>query len=209
MDASAAVNPRDQLNPAHDARFQAFVPKLKLIEGSAFTNDPADPGGPTRWGMSLRYLTGELRTRPELLDLFDLDHDGDIDIADIRAIAWPAAEAEYWTRFWRATGFDRLPQPLDLALLDEGINASPRAAVRMLQMALNKLWPAELVTDGALGPATALRISQVCERFGADLVLTNFRNEVADRYRVLIKKHPAFEKYRKGWLRRAAELGDV
>ena len=94
---------------AGDRRFAAVVRHVLGIEGG-HSNDAADRGGETNFGISLRFLKAEGR-----LDLngdgiadYDLDMDGDIDGADIRLLSPDDAVALYRRCFWDRLGLDRV-----------------------------------------------------------------------------------------------------
>ena len=66
----------------------------------AYTNDPADPGGETRWGIAKRF-------HPDV---------------DIKNLTREGAEAIYQKEYWEAAGCDDLPAPLDIAVFDSAVN---------------------------------------------------------------------------------------
>lgn len=71
---------------------------------SGLINHPADPGGITNYGVSLRWL------RSLGHDLGDIDGDGDIDADDVRALTREQAAALFKARFWDDYGLGSLPQ---------------------------------------------------------------------------------------------------
>ena len=118
----------------------------------------------------------------------DLDHDGDVDEADIRLVTPGVARTLYRADFWRAVGGDGLPGPLGLAAFDSAVLCgSPRAA-RWLQAAVGA------AQDGKVGPLTL----QAAAR-------TDLRQAIADllilRTDYLRGLRP-FPTFGRGWLRR-------
>jgi len=90
------------------------------------TQDPLDPGGTTRWGLSQR-------SHPEL-DLLHLT----------REQAEAIYRVEYWTRLRAA----EMPAPVAVALMDWAVHSGVRFAARRLQRVLG------VALDGIVGDAT-------------------------------------------------------
>lgn len=94
--------------------------------GGTVVDNPSDPGGLTRWGVSSRsYPT---------VDIANLTLD------DARAI--------YKHDFYQPIRGDDLPPPLALTVFDAAISAGVARATRWLQQALG------VSQDGIIGPAT-------------------------------------------------------
>jgi lysozyme family protein len=123
--------------------------------GERFVNHPQDPGGATKWGVSLR-----LARRLGL----DLDQDGDVDADDIRLIDEATACDVFERVFWRSARADDLPAGLDLAVTDAAFHHGEDTARRLLQRA------AGVRVDGILGPislrACAADPAEVLRRLG-------------------------------------------
>lgn len=162
--------------------------------------DPRDPGGLTNLGISFRWL----RT----IGLAgDIDGDGDVDAADIRAITRADAELLYHRHFWSAVGADMLPNRLACVVFDTAVNCGVGRAARLLQRSLNTAFDSGLAEDGVIGPktvraVTSLRLpltgeSQICDRYL--LERTRYYLEIcADKKRL--------RAFLRGWLSRVCEL---
>ncbi len=125
-----------------EADFNRFVDIIIEHEGGArFVNHPADPGGATRWGISLSFARYQ-KAR------FDLDGDGDVDGDDIRILPRGVAVAAYQDSFWAPTRAAELPVYLALPVFDMAVNQGQRAAIRCLQRAVGAS------PDGVIGPKT-------------------------------------------------------
>ncbi|MEG2172314.1 MAG: glycosyl hydrolase 108 family protein, partial [Desulfovibrionaceae bacterium] len=104
------------------------------------SDHPADPGGITKYGVSLRWLR-ELaqeecrklarscdgsnafdRKHAHSLAGIDFDNDGDIDADDIRACTKAQAAQLFKKHFWDATKCAKLPIPLAIVLYDGAVN---------------------------------------------------------------------------------------
>jgi lysozyme family protein len=168
----------------------AFVRKH---EGDAYEDDPDDPGGATKYGISLRFLKG-------LGPVGDLDHDGDIDADDIRGLTWDEASAIYQREFWERNEYGRLPDSVAIKVFDMAVNMGPSQAHKILQRGLRACgWQTK--EDGVLGPETrrfanssnpdSLRIALKCEQAGF--------------YRTLARTMPGAGKFLTGWEHRAYE----
>lgn len=159
------------MQPGFEAAL-AFV--LAWEGGGAVTDDPADPGGTTRWGISLRFYR---RLHP------------DAQADDIRGLAEAAAAALYRRHFWQAQHCDRLPPPLALLVFDMAVNCPSEVTVRTLQQALG------VAVDGVFGPVT---LAAARRRGEEETVLRDLCAERAAYYAGLA----GFARYGRGWLRR-------
>lgn len=191
----------------HDARWAAIYARLLKTEGG-LVNNRKDPGGITKYGISLRFLVIEGRidaNRDGLAD-FDLNRDGRIDAQDIRLLTPANAEALYLRLFFIDTGFWALPPAMDAAVFDLGVNVGTKTAVIILQRAINSFGPPPLATDGALGPKTRQRTAS---ELASNPLLTAFRGKAAEHYRYLVSRNGDLAGFLAGWLNRAKELGRV
>lgn len=136
-----------------DARFMECLQVVLRHEGG-FVDHPADPGGATNHGISLRYA----RTRGSL---FDLDGDGDVDRDDILLVTPAKAGMVYREWFWRDVRGDDLPAGMDLAAFDFAVNSGAGRAVKALQRAVGA------VPDGFFGPATMESVRLAAPRAAA------------------------------------------
>lgn len=180
-----------------DPVFEAAVAVVLEHEGG-FADDPADPGGATKWGVSLRWL---LSLDPALrAELGDVDGDGDVDADDVRAMPRERAveiyRREWWERYrYAALGGVSLP----VKMLDLAVNMGPRPAHRCLQRALRAACGERLAEDGILGPVTRAAVAEAPRA----LVLAALKSEAAGFYRELVARRPDLARFREGWLARA------
>lgn len=182
-----------------DAVFQRALGYVLEHEGGAtFTNDPVDPGGATRWGISLRYL----RTLDGVVPGIDVDGDSDIDSHDVRLISRELATSIY-RRMWERTVFSELANTFPLIAIkgfDIAVNAGYRQSVRLLQRAL--LYCGETISlDGVVGNQTYAALERLSGR--ETVLLSALCAAQKHFYETLITAKPALRKYRNGWNRRA------
>jgi lysozyme family protein len=106
------------------------------LEGG-YVDNPADPGGSTKYGITQRYLNMAHGANP------GLDLPGSV----IELNMTQAADL-YANDQWIAIHGDGLPWGLALLAFDMAVNQGPRKAIVTLQQAL------KVTPDGLMGPAT-------------------------------------------------------
>jgi lysozyme family protein len=185
-------------------RFTKCLARVLEHEGG-FNDIPADRGGATNFGISLRFLRAEAAINPRVRGLFPA---GPIDVADIRALTREQAAQIYLWCFWTPMHCDALPAPVDGAVFDQAVNAGPRAAARLLQQAINCALPVgkpKLLEDGQIGARTL-----AAARVPAPSIIRDWMRQLAaDRYQQIVRLDPSQRVFLRGWLARAAALGDV
>lgn len=156
-----------------------------------YVDDPDDPGGATKYGVSLRFLRQKN---------IDIDGDGDIDSDDIIAITPEHAKEIYHDKFWVRYRYEEIyVDDIACKIFDLAVNVGPRAAAKIVQRAVN-VCGGDLAVDGNLGSKSFAAINCIY----APALLAQLRQQAADFYRDLVDRRPTLEKYLKGWLRRAA-----
>jgi lysozyme family protein len=139
-------------------RFGVFIERLLTHEGG-YVNDPRDPGGETKWGISKRSY-------PRV---------------NIRTLSRDAAIEIYRRDFWERSHADYLAPAVGFQMLDAAVNSGIDQATRWLQRA------AGVADDGIVGPVTlgALRIADSCDlvmRFNAERLDFMTRLTTWDRF---------------------------
>lgn len=146
-------------------------------------DDPADPGGITHFGVSLRYLRRQGA-------IGDIDGDGDIDADDIRSMTREQASEFYLRDFWHACRCDDLPPGLALAVFDAAVNSGTPTASRLLQEVLR------VKNDGIIGPVTVLAALH------ANDPLPRYLARRAQYYSDVIRANSTLARFFRGWLNR-------
>jgi len=172
--------------------FTVAVERVLEHEGyDRYTDDPDDPGGATKWGISLRFL--------QSVDE-DLNHDGAIDSHDIRNLTKSQAVEFYRNNWWIKYRYGLLENDaLGAKVFNISVNTGPGIAHKCLQRALRSCQLA-VVEDGILGPKSRAACNSLVNDGG---LLPSFCSEVAGYYRVLVALHPRMERFINGWLNRA------
>lgn len=165
----------------------------------------ADPGGATRFGVSLRYALAQVKISPDLLPFFDVDHDTHVDRKDIEGLTADEAASIYFECWWKPGPYEALtPDLIAWKTFDIAVNAGPKRAALILQTALGHSG-SPVATDGSIGPATIAAVSRQAKIDAGATLLTNMRLEQADFYRGLVAQEPKLKTFLKGWLNRAAD----
>lgn len=167
-----------------------------------YVNDPDDPGGATKYGVTIHTLRN--------IPWGDLDRDGDIDVMDVRALTPEHAVQIFEERYFHGPRIDELPEPLHATVFDMYVNAGANA-VKILQRLLSELGE-KLAIDGVIGPFTIAATHRAWTKASGQLVdaygiaRRNYYFHLADR-------RPASRKYARtraggkgGWITRAEEF---
>lgn len=166
-----------------------------------YVNDPDDPGGPTKFGVTLQTMRS--------LGL-DLDADGDVDARDVQLISQAQAISIFVAHYFEAPGIGRLPVPLQPSVFDMYVNAGSNA-VRILQRLLREMGH-DLVIDGRIGPRTA-RAAHGALKQAPDYLVDAYGIARRNYYYSLADHRPASRKFARrrdggkgGWIKRAEEF---
>jgi len=124
---------------------------LLIAREGGFVDDPKDPGGATRFGISLRAYP-------------HLGYDG------IKNLTREQAKALYLVDYWNKIHGDLLPKGFALCMFDFAVNSGVQRAIGVLQDVLG------VTTDGQFGPRTQSALMRIPERdlieqFSAERIL--------------------------------------
>jgi lysozyme family protein len=104
----------------------AFLMRDDIEGGARISDDPDDPGGLTRWGISQRAYPDE----------------------DIRNLTEARAKELFRRDYWEPCHCDDLPAPIAIAFADSAFNQGVGTAIKLLQKSLG------VKADGVIGPIT-------------------------------------------------------
>lgn len=166
-----------------------------------YVNDPDDPGGATKYGVTIATMTR--------LGI-DLTFDGRVDTSDLKELTRGQAVEIFVRHYFREPRIDALPVVLQPSVFDMYVNAGA-GAVRILQRLLTDMGFL-CRDDGVIGPRTieqARAAAEVAPGHIADAYAIARRNF----YFRLADARPASRKYARtraggkgGWITRAEEF---
>ena len=166
-----------------------------------FVNDPDDSGGATKYGVTIHTM--------RRLGL-DLTGDGQIGVADVRALTRAQAEEIFVEHYYARPGIDRLPALLQASVFDMYVNAGGNA-VKILQRLLREMGQ-NIAVDGAIGPRT-VTAAQATAEAAPDHLADAYGIARRNYYFRLADRRPASRKFARtraggkgGWIRRAEEF---
>jgi lysozyme family protein len=166
-----------------------------------YVNDPDDPGGPTKHGVTLAAMQAYGR---------DLTGDGRITARDVQALGTLEAARIFIDHYYTAPRIALLPEPLQPSVFDMYVNSGAHA-VRILQRLFNEMRIAVAV-DGVIGPQTVAAAQQAMEAAPAHLV-DAYGIARRNYYYALADARPASRKFARrrdggkgGWILRAEEF---
>lgn len=177
-----------------------FAPAIDILlkhEGG-YVDNPADPGGATNFGVSLRFLqnVGDLDGDGYLFG--DFDRDGDVDANDIKQMDMESAADIYLTQWWERYKYYQIrSQAIATRVFSLAVHSGPKRGHLILQQAINHHGMVKV--DGMLGPKTFAAVNDLPESW----LITELRHETAAFYRSLIEKNGVLMRFRNGWLNRA------
>lgn len=158
------------------ANFDEAV-SLVIIHEGGLSNDSADPGGLTKFGISKK-------THAEL---------------DIASLTIEQAKDIYRKEYWDPFGFEKISsQAIANRVFDIGVNAGCVMSIRILQQSLSQFVVGPIVADGKIGPLTIAAIDSVDE----SKLLQEFRARACYFHAGLCIENPDRKRFLLGWLRR-------
>ena len=172
-----------------------------LVREGGYVNDPADPGGSTKYGVTVHTM--------RRLGL-DLTQDGHIDDADVRVLTRAHAVSIFIEHYFRGPRIDRLPAPLHATVFDMYVNAGANAVKILQRLLVDMRIPVAVYvlmgpkTVGSTKQALAAAPDHLVDAYG--IARRNYYHDLADR-------RPASRKYARrrdggkgGWIKRAEEF---
>lgn len=173
-------------------QFNNIMEEVFEQEGG-FTYDDDDPGGATKYGVTLSTM--------RRLSI-DLDNDDDIDIDDVKLLSKPKAKETYWNSYWKKTKISKYPIYLKLILFDMSVNFGNGGAIRVLQKSINnKLGKHILKEDGISGKNT------IEKSISSNVEVKRVQTYRIYRFCKIAYKNKDLEKFLHGWIKRARRIG--
>ena len=161
-----------------DPVFSAALAFVLRHEGGLVDN-PADPGGLTNLGISLRSYP-------------QLGADG------IRALTPDTVAPIYLNDWWLPHQFGNFPSPLGAKVLDCAVNMGAVRAISLIQTACNQMG-SNLTPDGVVGPMTISAVNSLAGQKLQDL----YTAALVAHYQAIADANPSEAVFLPGWLNRA------
>lgn len=162
--------------------FKLAVQSVLSHEG-AFTDNPADNGGPTNYGITL--------------DTLRLYRGTDVTKDDVRSLTVVEAMDIYKKLFWDKIRGDELVNPVAFMVFDVAVNSGVGLSIRNLQRAVGT------TVDGVMGPKTLALTN--CKSSPA---VKQLLVELTTSRLLVMARHDDCATFGRGWFRRAITCYD-
>ncbi len=165
--------------------------KMVLKHEGLSSNHKDDPGGKTKYGISLRFLkvTGT-----------DVNQDGRVDEADVDCLTVDDATNLYRLMYWEPNRlYEIQDQNVASKCLDMIVNMGAFNANRAIQRAVRAALGLRLHEDGIIG-SKSIHAINMCK---PAILLAALKSESWGVYQVVMAKRPELESFHNGWKERA------
>ena len=166
-----------------------------------YVNDPDDPGGPTKYGVTL--ATAQQHS-------LDKDGDGRVTAEDVKRLTTTDAEHIFIHSYFRKPKIDKLPKALHATVFDMQVNAGANA-IKILQRLLGE-FNQTVSVDGALGPQS-IGATKATHKSAGLLFVDAYGIARRNYYLALGDAKPGLRKFARtraggkgGWIIRAEEF---
>lgn len=153
-----------------------------------FVNNPADRGGPTKFGITQATLSRFLEKAAT--------------VEDVRLLDIETARDIYELRYYRQPRIDKLPEYIQPFVFDCAVNHGPRRAIRFVQTVCNEAGFGPLAVDGFMGPKTKA-VADACYATMGEWMLLALIEERKMFYATIVANDESQRVFLKGWLARA------
>ncbi len=145
-------------------------------EGDSYTDNPADRGGPTKFGIAQHW-------NPDL---------------DVKNLTRAQAIEVYWERYWHGHRYEFLPEVIAIKVFDLAVNLGHKTAMTCLQRPLHACG-LRVAIDGIAGIETC----GAAEQADQTALMAALRSEAAGEYRLRVARSVDQVVFQGGWLNRA------
>jgi lysozyme family protein len=149
-----------------------------LRSEGGYSNDAGDPGGPTKYGITI--FDARMYWKPHAT------------AADVRAMPLSVAKDIYAKKYWAKMRCDELPAGIDYAVFDYGVNSGVGRAAAVLRNVVRL--PRGTAIDDTVISALA--------RFNTVGVI----NDICDERIAFLRRLRTWSIFGRGWARRVAEV---
>ncbi|HET9904975.1 MAG TPA: glycosyl hydrolase 108 family protein [Xanthobacteraceae bacterium] len=150
-----------------------------LAHEGGYSNHPADPGGPTNFGITLADYRKHAKPNATA--------------ADVRAMTVDEAKTIYRAHYWDALSCDDLPAGVDYTVFDYGVNSGIGRSGKVLRRVLGLPDDTHVVNATVLGALVRRDPKAVV-------------NAICDERLAFLKRLKTWPVFGRGWERRVAEV---
>lgn len=161
--------------------------KFVLLQEGGYSNDAADSGGATNYGITESEYNADRVKRG-------------LPAQSIRVITAEEVRSIYDRNYWQAGKCGQLPALLDLVHFDGCVNIGIGGATRLLQKAVGSK------VDGGFGPQTLKDIEHALKDNDAKAIALNIIDLRREYYRRIVDRNATQGVFLKGWLNRCNAL---
>jgi lysozyme family protein len=171
------------------ANFILAVQVILEHEGG-YSDNPADPGGATNFGITQRELT-------RCADNLELPK-------DVKDLTKKSAAKYYQSEWWGKYNYNVInSQYLATKIFDMAVNMGASEAHKLVQRCINE-FNYKVTVDGILGGLSLHALNSIIVLGDDEDFKRDLQNEQRDFYESLVKEKPKLQVFLKGWLQRAA-----
>lgn len=158
-------------------------------------DNPRDPGGITKYGISLRLLRSICLDKLKNYGIYSAEP------SDIINLTFEQAKLLYMGEFWEHAPFCKInDQDVVNFMFDMAVNMGISPAIKCTQRAC---WAVKqdrnaIIDDGILGDETLYLIAE-CSKF----LLPAMRSERAGYYKLVVERNSTQKEFLEGWLNRS------
>jgi lysozyme family protein len=153
-----------------------------LEHEGGYSDDEADAGGPTKYGITHIDLA-KWRGKP-------------VTAKDVQKMTLAEAKAIYRAKYWDALLCDDLPKGVDYAVFDFGVNSGISRSAKYVQRIVG------VAADGIIGPVTAEAIG----KYDPKLLINQLLDRREEFLTQIIQNNPSQRVFQRGWFRRTKEV---
>lgn len=165
-------------------KFRAAMAFVRYWEGG-WSNHKADPGGLTKWGITIKTLVALA---------LDFNRDGRVNEKDLADMTREQAEEVYRREYFDKLRCEDIPAPLALVVFDCAVNQGPARAAKWLQEVAGLTGKD---VDGKIGPVSVARAGKAYDADPREF-LREYQVKRALHYSSLSN----FVTFGRGWFRR-------
>lgn len=154
--------------------------KIELVFEGGMDDDPVDPGGRTKNGITQKVYAAYRRRKG-------------LPAQDVFKMVDSERDEIYRSQYFDKIRFDELPPGLDLVIVDGAINSGVSQSVKWVQRALG------IQADGVMG---AITMSRIMDHPDHDVLIKN----ILDRRRAFLQALKTYWRFGKGWMSRVSQL---